>query len=142
MACILEICPSNHQTHTHTHTHTHIYVYIYTFPQGLYSDDLCPQIYVIFSYLNFSHANPYCKQKSLWDQKALELVLLLRKIFCLYFRTFSLVQQNELRNNDSQAPYSSSIDSSRFSFWLQESNIPYCYMKYNSSHNITKRKPS
>ena len=74
-------------------------------------------------------------------EKLFNIVLLLGKIFCLYFRTFSLVQQDELRNNGNQAPYSSSIDSQRFSFWLQESNIPYCYKKYNSSHNITKRNP-
>ena len=27
MACILEICPSNHQTHTHTYIYIYIYIY-------------------------------------------------------------------------------------------------------------------
>lgn len=62
-------------------------------PECPHSDDLCSQIYLTFSYLNLSHINPCCKQTGLWDHKTLQLVLPLRKICSLHYKTFSPVQQ-------------------------------------------------
>lgn len=57
MTHTLEICPFKEQ---------HGYIY----SRGcLYSDDLCSQIYLTFSYLNLSYINPRYKQTGLLDHK-------------------------------------------------------------------------